>query len=390
MWSLVKRASCLLVWIFVASCAASTSACTPTKQASSPQWNVTQPVLATAPAGIGDGYLGAPLDAHFHPLQGPTAGSLFPAPQVSRFPVNQISHDVTVVADTYSLDANLSAWQLFDVSGGLQNDRRYASYRAFQIEHVSVVDDRTAMRTPPPGAVFYPWKIYYGHAFEAVFSGTSQALHAGIAAEFRAFGGDLQTFANTHSLAMRVFGLGLTPRSGQAIFARTQNEILSAYTTMGPAVPIFVEYRLIPGIPAPPKGSIAWSAPLQVEVVYDSIDVFQDGTWFATPWDVTAGCTVNELPALLTNNQALPPRTSVEDGHSYPMHWHGFFTATDRDRVACGLEGRFSDTVKSGVVARGWMPQPIQLHGPGESRGTFEGKNADTHYRVHYRIVLRQ
>lgn len=292
-----------------------------------------QPVLATAPAGIGDGYLGVPLDAHFRPLQGAAAGPLFRGPQVSRFPVNQVSHDTVVLTDSFSLDANIAAWRLFEVGGGVANERRFASYRAFQIEYVSVVNDRTEMNAPPPGAFFYPWKIYYGHAYEAVFSGTSNGFHAGVAAEFRAIGGDIQTFARARSLDVRIFGLGLTPATGQAIFARTPDEVRSSYSTSGPAVPIFIEYRLIPGLSSPPRGGISWARPVTVEVVYDQLDVIEDGTWWSTPWYVQAFCACNGVEVQLRDNQALPRGTSVEDGHSYPMNWHTNISVVDGDRV---------------------------------------------------------
>lgn len=283
-----------------------------------------------------------------------------------------------VVADTFALDANLSAWRLFEFGGGVASDRRFASYRAFQIEYVSVLNDRTEMVTPPPGAAFYPWKVYYGHAYEAVFSGTSRSFHVGVAAEFRTIGGDIQSFAGARQLDARVFGLGLTPTNGQAIFARTPADVRASYSTAGPPVPIFVEYRLIPGLPAPARAGIVWATPVTVEVIYDRIDVIEDGTWGGTPWYVQAFCACNGADAHLRDDHALPPGTRVEDGRSYTMNWHTNLTVVDGDRVDCGLRGTFQDTLKSGPIALGRMSQPITIRGPGTTSGTFEASSADT------------
>ncbi len=377
-------------WFTASFFAVATLSCAPARHPPPNGGEMMQPVIATAPVGIGDSYLGVPLDAHFRPLQGPTARTLFPATQITRYPANQVSHETVIVSDSFALDANLSAWHLFDVGGGVANDRRFASYRAFQIEFVSALDDRVPMGPPPYGASFYPWKIYYGHAYEAVFSGTSHGFHAGIAAEFQAIGGDLQSFARTRSLEVRVVGVGLTPNNGQAIFARTPNDIRASYSAAGPAVPIFAEYRLIPGTPVPPRSRIAWATPLRVEVVYDTIDVLADGTWGATPWTVDGFCAANGTEIPLTDRHVLPPGTRVEDGQSYPVGWHAFLTAVDGDLIDCGLDGRFQDTIKGGAIAHGRMPQPITLRGPGVASGTFEARNADTHYRIHYRLIVRR
>ncbi|MBI2395158.1 MAG: hypothetical protein HYV09_36645 [Deltaproteobacteria bacterium] len=72
-------------------------------------------MIATSPRGIGDSYLGVPLDAHFRPLQGEEATTLFPKATVAHFPDDKMAHEFFVVEDSVMLEANLAAWGMVSV-----------------------------------------------------------------------------------------------------------------------------------------------------------------------------------------------------------------------------------------------------------------------------------
>lgn len=120
------------------------------------------PITASAPRGIDESSLGAPVDSRFRPLQGEIGESLFPDAKVHRVKERYVAEDAILMRDTLSLDANLAAWTLADASIGDAEQTRFATYRAYEVVSVSTIDDRTEMDNVPPEAAFYISKIYWG------------------------------------------------------------------------------------------------------------------------------------------------------------------------------------------------------------------------------------
>lgn len=204
-------------------------------------------IFATAPPGIGREQLGMPLGRRFQPMAGAGASSLFPSGQVQEIPQHTVEQEVYRATTRVQLEANVSAWGLGGLNAGGSDTERFASYRARIINRAFQVDDRTAMRAPPPGAFFYLAKVYYGHTFEAVFHADENTFHAGVAADLEIVNVDIQTFASQNRLRYEIRGKGLKPKTVNALLARTERDITENYTIEYEA-PIFVEYRTIPGM----------------------------------------------------------------------------------------------------------------------------------------------
>jgi hypothetical protein len=146
-----------------------------------------------------------------------------------------------------TFDAHASAWGV-EGNVGSASTQRFASYRAMIVRDVYEIDDTTAMRRAPNDAVYYPARIYFGHIYEVVLSGTENSFNAGVAAELAIVTVGIQQFAHQHDLKLQAMGRGLAPKDERAIFARTEREIQNSYKADGgAAVPILVEWRIIPG-----------------------------------------------------------------------------------------------------------------------------------------------
>jgi hypothetical protein len=219
-------------------------------------------MVAAAPRGLSLNDLGRPYTADFVRLQGAGGQTLFPharAPQ--RSPQGSMEHYFVVADSEQTLAASASAWGLggnMDMHAG----RRYASYRAVQIKEVYEVDDTTAMRMSPPHAIYYPWRIYLGHSYEMLYEGDVDQFNVGVQANFLAWKAGVKEFASEYHLKLRSVGHGLQPRTDNAIFARTQEEIEKFYATSSEPVPILVEWREIPGRRGRER-TITWNEPRQ-------------------------------------------------------------------------------------------------------------------------------
>ena len=171
-------------------------------------------------------------------------------------------HEFDVVSTFEQLAANAKAWGIVDAAAGSATSDRYVTYRALQLSYVLEQDERQPMRCPPPNAAYFAWRIFYGHSFEAVISGGSSEFDIGVRASLLdgKFGMGIQEVATDLNLTAEFHGRGLRPASGQAIFARTLDEVGRRYSNYGDAVPILIEYRLIPGR-RPLEGNISWATP---------------------------------------------------------------------------------------------------------------------------------
>jgi hypothetical protein len=216
--------------------------------------------IAAAPRGFTTNDLGRPFTADFRRLQGDDGKSLLPhagAPTQSH--QGYMEHSFIAAESKRDISAHASAWGL---AGGAQarEIQRYASYRAVQIRDVYEINDATPFRDIPTAAVYYPWRVYTGHSYEMLFEGSEEVFTTDVRAQMAVWSLGVKNFAAKYQLAHRSVGIGLKPRTPDAIFARTQEEIEKAYETMDEPVVILVEWREIPGR----KGNVAeikWHEP---------------------------------------------------------------------------------------------------------------------------------
>jgi hypothetical protein len=352
----------------------------------------TAPIFAAAPAGVDGRYLGLPLDATFQTFQGSSGTTVFPNAPVTRAPMNQMEHAVVFMDDTVGFAANARAWSFLTADIANTASHRFATYRAYQISAVDVLDDRVDGRDPPPGALFYASKIFYGHSFEAVMWGSESGFHAGVKAEFsKSASIGISAFAERQGLDYKFTGAGLLPRASNAIFAFTREEVTSAYSADGPAVPIFVEYRVLPHVDVV-RDHLAWARSFKVEVHFTKFDVIKDSALIFNPtWSVMGFCEVNGKRTLIEDRWVLPPGTKVNDSQpAYPSSWNHVFAGVGaRDIVTCGVEGNYSNQVGGGPIALSRLPVIPIIPGT-NAEGTFEGANGSTKYRVTYTAAVTE
>ena len=217
-------------------------------------------LIASAPPGLSRRDLGRPFTADFRRFQGTDGQTLFPvAGAVLSTPQHAFEQQFDTIDSEEELAANASAWGIR--TGGSEHRRtRYASLRVLEIDYVDEVDDATGMREAPPGAVYYPWRIYMGRRYEIVLEGSREQFHAGVRADLGVFSGEVGAFAKQHGLRHTVRALGLAPRNDRAMFSRSPEQLESNYrSTIEEPVAVLVEWRRIPGRNVA-KRPIEWAA----------------------------------------------------------------------------------------------------------------------------------
>jgi hypothetical protein len=210
--------------------------------------------MTTAPEGITASDLGRLFDSSFQPLAG--RRPLFKTKAPEGYTV--FRHSVSLVEDRITLAATVRSWGLTSDAG---RNRRFASYRAEQITEIHAVDDTAVPEATPSSAMYYLAKVYYGRSFEVRLAGDERQFHAGIAGVFLSgkLDGGLKNFAEKNRLEFTAVGRGLAPKTGTAIYAKQPSEIEDNYSVDGSvAVPVEVEYRLIPGRSLPSAEPVVW------------------------------------------------------------------------------------------------------------------------------------
>ncbi len=167
----------------------------------------------------------------------------------------------TFLESELALHANARAL-VMNVSGSAATKERYAVWRAVQITHALEIDDTTDPRPVTADGVYYLRTIYFGRVYEVVISGSEDVFTSGVRAELLAWGGSVDGLKRKFKLSVVHKGRGLKPKA-DAIFARTDEEIRSAYATdktykAGKPVPILIEYRRVPGAAVEPDVDIDW------------------------------------------------------------------------------------------------------------------------------------
>lgn len=79
--------------------------------------------------------------------------------------------------------------------------------------------------TAPATAVYFVSKLYYGHSYEALFTGDSTNFTSAVAASLQAATGSISAKAASQNLTTTNVGRGLVPNGGSAIFAASQGDV---------------------------------------------------------------------------------------------------------------------------------------------------------------------
>jgi len=410
----VMQARWLIAALLVHACnnpppAATTTDAAPPGDAAPPVVLVGTPILATAQLGTGDTALGTTVDKDFAQING---DAIFKprgdgSGGIAHTAVEQLSVGWVQAETTNQLAANIGGWGLTSAALGAGNDTRYMSMRAYQIDYYEDVDLTQLGTTAPGPAVYFVSKIYYGHSYEALFSGSSSTFTAAVAATLPHASGSISAAASADHLTASNVGRGLVPTSGDALFAANQADVTSKYTASGPAVPIFIEYRLVPGVAAPAGQTIPWASTNKATFAIDEIDVFHNGSFLDasnTAWAVSATCSVNG--AVVDQDDAVWSSSSVSAGgtHVDPqgsgpqdpntgnptstygryagLTWKRTFPVNDGNFLECDLTGQRTDP--STPVP---LP-PITASVTVDTSTPVEGRpgNYDTGNRLDYQI----
>jgi hypothetical protein len=312
----------------------------------------TSTIFAVAPLGVADEHLGRPVNENFEFIGGRDGASILPGASVYDNQVDAVEHSYIYIEDSRSLSANAS---YFTISGSVadQRTRRHAIFSAYDIATVREIDDTAEQRDAPADAAFFLWRIYYGHSYQALVSGEQTAFHAGVRARFGVASGGIETFASQNNLTVQASGRGLEPRDGDALFAHTQDDIEQNYTADGDPVPIFVEYRSIPTACVSDPETFEWLDPTIVEVAYDQLYVYNDGSWGADTWSLDANCSIDgrdswlENPVVWDQHQdvcddavaGIPGPAGDGDYCQYNLGWRTRLEAVEGDVIRCGIQG---------------------------------------------------
>jgi hypothetical protein len=336
-----------------------------TKQTSMP------PIIATAPRGIDDSILGAPVDRKFQRLQGKAGKPVFDASAVKK--LNQTSLDVKIatISDHLSLEANVNAWMV-NASGTYESTNRFDTYRAFQQTSVSVLDDvAEPIAEAPADAMFYVSKVVWGHSYEAVLEGSTRSFGAGLGVQLKAYGGSVKALSEEKNLKMHLVGLGLTPKTPDALLQPAE-KLLESFEASAEPVPILVEYRLLPKHEAPANDAFKFDPPVHATVQFKTLKVGNDGSWYSTPWKLSVKCSAAGLEK---KDVVLLDGQSVDDTNpDVPLTASLDLDGLAGDAFECQASGSFQDVLTSLTalpegkspsikLTPGAQPLPLEISG---------------------------
>jgi hypothetical protein len=203
-------------------------------------------VLASSPIGFSAHHIGKPHDERFQLLRAGGSRSIFKKRNVRSSPQGKLTTNVFKVADNETLTAHASAWGLVSAGAEISAEKTYVTRRLALVEDVLELDESSKMFKPPKGAVYYPWRVYRGWSFEVVCSGSSSKMNSSFEAQLLVAEGGVTQFAKRAQVDCETIGHGIEIDGKQAVFADSLDEIEKRFRS-GPAVPILVEWRLIPG-----------------------------------------------------------------------------------------------------------------------------------------------
>lgn len=372
------------------------------------------PIVATAQLGTGEAVIGTTTDGLFAQVNG---DAIFALRSDANGPVhttvNQITTGWIQAENTNQLAANIAGWGVGSGALDAGNTTRYMSMRAYNVDYYEDVDLTAITHQAPASAVYFVSKIYFGHSYEALFQGNSSTFTAALAATLPTAKGSISATATADNLTASNVGRGLVPTSGDAIFAQSQADVMASYTASGPAVPIFVEYRLVPGAAAPAGTEIPWESPFKATIAIDEVDVFHNGSvgdFSNTAWSVSATCSING--AIVDQDDPVWSQSSVTAGGTHvnddgtgpqdpnagnptstygryaSLPFHKSFPIATGNSLRCDLGGQRTDTDPAVTLPNVAITIPVDTAGGDVSAyaGNYDSGNG-LDYVVHYTVT---
>jgi hypothetical protein len=118
-------------------------------------------------------------------------------------------------------------------------------------------------------------------------------------------------------------------------------------------VPISVEYRSVPTACLKEPETYEWIDPLVVDVRYDSLYVYEDGSLGRDTWSLEASCRVGDQQVFLddpfvwdmhqdvcdSDREGLAGPNGDDDYCEYALGWSTRLEVAPGDTVTCGVEG---------------------------------------------------
>ena len=211
------------------------------------------PALAHGFAGIDENDLGAIFTSELKPVHG--APNLFESKPPRRVARDSMDHLVIKLRDSAQLEAGFR-YLIFTAGSTHKAEREYQLVRALQVSEVLRVDESARMRRPPEEAVFYLAEVHRGRSFDLLVEGEHSAMGAQLGLVFGGGDASLKHLRESSRYRLKAFGLGLRDVTGDGIFAMSPQQIAERYRA-GPAVPVQLVFRTIPGRVYKPKKLIA-------------------------------------------------------------------------------------------------------------------------------------
>jgi hypothetical protein len=243
--------------------------------------------------------------------------------------------------------------------------------------------------------VYYASKVYFGRSYVEVIKGDSNSFNARVAAHFLSapVGGSVKTFVDSHHLTSHRAGAGLTPRDGQAIFAKTQQDIQGAYVASGD-VPIAVEYTQLPRTQA--NGVVIFPEPHPVVVRFVNLHVTSTGSMMKdySNWTMNGQCAIDGPPdGDLDEPQGhgalfLQQRVGIGE---FPISFSQTVYASDDETITCTAGGRYTRGLFGSAYNLGTSSTgPILVRDIGGTiQQTMPGREAEAAYDLAWTATKR-
>jgi hypothetical protein len=234
--------------------------------------------LAYAFSGVDEKDLGTVYDADLKPVYG--AAKLFEDHQPRHVPRDELFSQVIELRDSMQLSTGFNI--LFvDLSTQRSSTHDYQLYRAVQVADVYRVDESKRMRKPPDNAIFYLAEVDRGASYDVSIEGDYADMGSQLSLMFEAGTASYGDLNSSGRYKMSVRGLGLKPKTTDAIFARTPDQIAARYETTAEPVPIKLVFRTIPG-----RHYRKREIPVPKTVLDEQLDL-EDGA--AKSWSIPTG-----------------------------------------------------------------------------------------------------
>ncbi len=357
------------------------------------------------PDGIDRSDLGRPLTANFEFIEGAQGVGLFLGASSQTETVNSLTSHLWNAEDTLSAKANLNLW-IAQVGSGSIATQRHASFTLARTHQVHRLEaDASLQRELPPGATFYLAEVSTGASYTMIFHGDISRFHSGVTARIPSLprvGISARSYADSHGLQVSHIGRGMIPKDGNAIFAFDPEVTMRNYNIdETESVPIGVKYRTIPDVCVPVSQRLVWLDPIQVNVHFDRLRVYNGG---GQSWRLTPRCRIGAREQVLVTPMPEPWASghpvesgSIVDGTRGPNGYTGYtpydvgwvetFAMLPGTELVCSLEGLTSGKSQPLPAAN----FSLHVRDAGENTVVSDkigGFDSDVDYWLDYRVTF--